>query len=120
HCGHWLAGYTAKCRDNRQSRDNRGNQMRVPIMAFVALMLLPTAQANAAPKAFRDCRDCPEMVIIPGGSFEMGSPDSEPDRDRLEGPLHRVEVPSFAAGKYDVTRGEFGAFVRAKIGRAHV
>ncbi len=28
---------------------------------------------------FKDCPDCPEMVVVPAGSFVMGSPDSEPD-----------------------------------------
>lgn len=35
---------------------------------------------------FRDCPDCPEMVVIPAGSFTMGSPASEPGRYDTEGP----------------------------------
>jgi formylglycine-generating enzyme required for sulfatase activity len=64
-------------------------------------------------QVFRDCAECPEMVVIPGGTFMMGSPNSETGRYGDEGPVHRVTVPSFAAGKYEVTRGEFGAFARA-------
>ena len=64
-------------------------------------------------KAFKDCADCPEMVMIPAGSFEMGSPTSEIGRFDDEGPQHRVSVRSFAAGKFEVTRGQFAAFVAA-------
>ena len=61
---------------------------------------------------FRDCADCPEMVVVPSGSFMMGSPPSEEGRDDDEGPVHRVSIPSsFAVGVYEVTRGEFGRFV---------
>ena len=61
---------------------------------------------------FRDCADCPEMVVVPSGSFMMGSPPSEEGRDDDEGPVHRVSILSaFAVGVYEVTRGEFGRFV---------
>jgi formylglycine-generating enzyme required for sulfatase activity len=53
------------------------------------------------------------MIVIPGGSFLMGSPESEQHRDRIEGPQHRVTIRPFAAGKYDVTRGEWRAFATA-------
>lgn len=63
---------------------------------------------------FRDCPECPEMVVVPAGSFLMGSPSSERDRYKREGPRHRVKIPkTFAVGRYEVTKHEFGAFVRA-------
>ncbi|MDH3658745.1 MAG: SUMF1/EgtB/PvdO family nonheme iron enzyme [Alphaproteobacteria bacterium] len=58
-------------------------------------------QAPASP--FHDCPHCPEMVVIPGGGFLMGSADGEPGRSRNEGPQRRVEIRSFALGKYEVT-----------------
>src|SRR6185437_12249616 len=84
------------------------------------------AQAKAAPRAagavFRDCRACPEMVVLPAGSFTMGSSAEEKSWAATHGgsmeavadeaPQHQVTLPSFALGKYDVTRGEFAAFVR--------
>ena len=61
---------------------------------------------------FRDCADCPEMVVVPSGSFMMGSPSSEEGREDDEGPVHRVTIGApFAVGVYEVTRGEFGRFV---------
>lgn len=63
---------------------------------------------------FRDCDDCPEMVVIPEGDFLMGSPAGEPGRSDEEGPLRQVHVQQFAAGKFDVTRGQWSRFVAAK------
>ena len=40
-------------------------------------------------KSFRDCPDCPEMVVVPAGSFMMGSPASETGRDRMKDPSTR-------------------------------
>lgn len=71
------------------------------------------AGANPDPQSFRDCRACPEMVVIPSGGFLMGSPEDETGRDVIEGPQHPVTIRRFAAGKYDVTRGEWRAFVTA-------
>ncbi len=65
-------------------------------------------------RAFRDCPDCPEMVVVPAGSFMMGSPMSEQDRISNEGPRHRVTIPEpFAVGKYEVTFSEWDACVAA-------
>ena len=54
----------------------------------------------------------PELVRLEGGCFEMGSPVSEPGRDDDEG-RHQVCVADFSIGKYEVTRGEYAAFVQA-------
>lgn len=71
-------------------------------------------------KIFRDCPDCPEMVVIPAGTFMMGLPDSEASREKirtgqanLEKPRHRVSLSAFAAGKYEVTRAEYEAFAQS-------
>jgi uncharacterized protein len=59
---------------------------------------------------FKDCALCPEMVVIPPGTFRMGSPSSEPERDDDEGPQHKVWINySFAVGKYEVTQAEWRA-----------
>jgi formylglycine-generating enzyme required for sulfatase activity len=61
---------------------------------------------------FRDCGACPEMVVIPRGSFTMGSPDSEQGRDSDEEPQHRVTISrAFAVGRFEITRDQFSAFI---------
>ncbi len=72
------------------------------------------AKAQFHGSDFRDCEECPEMVVLSAGSFLMGSPPDEEDREADEGPQHRVEIAQpFAVGKYEVTRGEFSRFVSA-------
>ncbi|MEW6737947.1 MAG: SUMF1/EgtB/PvdO family nonheme iron enzyme, partial [Acidobacteriota bacterium] len=53
-----------------------------------------------------------EMVLIPGGEFEMGSPSTERDRRDNEGPQHRVKVAEFYMGKYQVTQEQWRAVAR--------
>ena len=68
----------------------------------------------AAGARFHDCANCPEMIIIPAGSFTMGSPKSEQGRFDNEGPQHPVTIARpFAMGVYDVTVGEYRRFVNA-------
>jgi formylglycine-generating enzyme required for sulfatase activity len=55
----------------------------------------------------------PQMVVVPGGQFVMGSPNQEGDRARNEGPTHVVRLKSFAMGRTEVTRGEFAKFALA-------
>jgi formylglycine-generating enzyme required for sulfatase activity len=63
---------------------------------------------------FKDCADCPEMVVVPTGSFTMGSPRDEPEREADREDQVHVSIPKpFAVGTFSVTRGEFAAFVAA-------
>ena len=73
-------------------------------------LLLASGVSAGAP--FQDCRDCSRMVVIPGGEFTMGSPESEPERKKFEGPRGHVKVTSFAIGATEVTRGQYAVFVR--------
>ena len=72
-------------------------------------VLTPGAERTLMPgQTFRECaKNCPEMVVIPAGSFIMGSPETEKDRGENEGPQHKVTVKRFAAGKYTVTFDEW-------------
>jgi acetoin utilization deacetylase AcuC-like enzyme/formylglycine-generating enzyme required for sulfatase activity len=47
-----------------------------------------------------------EMVVIPSGSFEMGSAKGMPD----EGPVHRVQISSFWMDRYEVPQDQFGKY----------
>jgi formylglycine-generating enzyme required for sulfatase activity len=63
---------------------------------------------------FKDCDDCPTMVVIPAGSFMMGSPLNEEGRFDAESPQHRVTIRySFLVGKFEVTFDEWDACVSA-------
>jgi formylglycine-generating enzyme required for sulfatase activity len=65
--------------------------------------------ASIAGKTFRDCAECPEMVVIPAGNFLMGSPSKEARRKVNEDPPRRVQVSAFAIGKSTVTQMQWRA-----------
>ena len=66
-----------------------------------------------AGQSFKDCLECPEMVVIPAGRFTMGaSPDEEVATEREDQVRVSIARP-FAVGRFAVTRGEFAAFVAA-------
>lgn len=68
--------------------------------------------AGLAPLSLcRDCPDCPEMVVIPAGSFMMGSPGSEEGRFDSEGPLHEVTIKSFGLARTEATFDQWQACV---------
>jgi formylglycine-generating enzyme required for sulfatase activity len=79
-----------------------------------AAPLTPAQERGLKPKdTFRECAHCPEMVVVPAGSFTMGSPDNEEGRwDDSESPQHVVTIGKpFAVGKLHVTVDQFKAFV---------
>ena len=71
--------------------------------------------ADPAKREFQDCAGgfCgPQMVVVPAGSFMMGSPDSEEGRSSNEGPQRRVTIAKpIAVGKFEVTFAEWDACV---------
>lgn len=50
-----------------------------------------------------------QMVLIPGGSFMMGSPEDELERSDSESPQHLVDIKQFCIGKYPVTQAQWQA-----------
>ena len=74
--------------------------------------MAPERPGSQIGETFLDCPACPLMVVVPAGSFIMGSPSSEADRSDNEGPVHEVRIAEpFAVGVHEVTRGEYGQFV---------
>ena len=64
-------------------------------------------------KTFRDCPECPQMVVVPAGRFVMGSPAEEKGRDADEGPQREVKIPkAIAVGRYEVRFDEWDLCVR--------
>lgn len=62
----------------------------------------------------KDCEPCPELVVVPPGSYLRGSPSNEAERQTDEGPQRLVTIPAaFAVGKYEVTFDQWDACVAA-------
>ncbi len=96
--------------------------MRI-ILAALSLIATTSFAADPAPGVpFRDCADCPELVIVPRGSGTLGSTDDDTrdegvpeDYATRERPLTRLTLKyPFAVGKYEVTVAEFAAYVAAR------
>ena len=80
----------------------------------VLVLTAGAAEAQPAGTTFRDCPECPEMVVVPAGRFMMGSPLVGRRYDKNEGPEHPVTIGyRLAVGVHEVTRGEFARFVSA-------
>ena len=100
--------------------------MRAWIAALGLLALTSCSQMStktAQPVAgsiIKDCRDCPEMVVIPAGSAVLGSSVAERDREHTvkafadrEWPQHPVTIAKpFAIGKFEITRGLYARFAK--------
>ncbi|SDI16525.1 Formylglycine-generating enzyme, required for sulfatase activity, contains SUMF1/FGE domain [Pseudomonas flavescens] len=90
------------------------------LLGHLLLCLTAASSAQAAEQTttpasvFKDCQDCPEMVMLPAGSFVMGTPDDELGRQPDEGPQHSVTFAKpFAISRYPVTAGELDAYLKA-------
>ncbi|MCW5748096.1 MAG: formylglycine-generating enzyme family protein [Alphaproteobacteria bacterium] len=89
------------------------------LLGLMLVLALPwPAQAQ---RIYRDCPQCPEMVSIPAGSYWMGAPAGEEERENVPPQMRGRSAPqravrieyTFSLGRYEVTREEFGAFVQA-------
>ena len=88
----------------------------LPLTALFASAIPALAQANPpAPPGtvFKDCKHCPEMVVLPVGSFVMGTPQDEVGREPDEGPMHIVTFSKpIAISRFQITAGEFDAYIK--------
>jgi formylglycine-generating enzyme required for sulfatase activity len=99
------------------------------IMAAAAIVLAGSAFGTIKAQdlktlaKFKDCAECPEMVVLPKGSFLMGAGRPEERLARAAGlgqMLNHIRPQAkitfkyhFAIGKYELTVAQFGAFVKA-------
>jgi formylglycine-generating enzyme required for sulfatase activity len=77
-------------------------------------VLKPEAERALKPLAsFRECdKDCPEMIVLPAGSFSMGSSPTDKGHYSNEVPQHPVTIARpFAVSKFDVTFADWDACV---------
>ena len=94
----------------RRWQGNRGEAATGYLDADGAKALLALVESVGPPgTTFRDCPECPEMVVVPEGSFLMGSMSGGDDDER---PVHEVTIERpFAVGVYEVTFAEWDACV---------
>ena len=89
---------------------NRGVYL-VKLSVFVAIVSVlsvgcqPKQDEATAPEIVTTASGI-EMVVIPSGSFEMGSAKGMPD----ESPVHKVQISSFWMDRYEVTQDQFGKY----------
>jgi formylglycine-generating enzyme required for sulfatase activity len=101
----------------RPAEQPRSPEAEQPPTGVAAPAPPPAAKpAAAAPLkqnySFRDCATCPEMVVVPAGSFMMGTPESEGEANENEGPARSVTIARpFAVGKFEVTFAQWEACV---------
>lgn len=81
----------------------RGEHVTSALAAMDDLVMRPG-------KLFKDCADCPQMIVVPAGRFEQGSPDDASQGLAAERPLRTVNIPQIiAAGVYEVTMAQWDA-----------
>ncbi len=107
----WLGHGRNDSGDARVVHDRAAARQAAPPASAMA-----SAPALATGARLRDCANeqCPWLRVLPAGRFDMGSPPDEVGRADNEGPLHAVKLPQrLALMEGEVTRRQFGAFVRA-------
>ena len=80
----------------------------IPLTTLFIFLLSTGGGSVANSFVSKACDVCPEMVLLPAGSFRMGDLDGDDD----EKPVHRVNINVFALGKTEVTFAEYDAFAR--------
>ncbi len=108
----------------------RAKQLKAALAPQVAAFISPKIAAPKTVKpavgvyperfrpgdTFKDCEECPEMVVIPPGQFRMG--DLSGDGADAEKPVHDVRVDySFAVGKFEVTQAQWRAMMGSNPSR---
>jgi formylglycine-generating enzyme required for sulfatase activity len=73
-------------------------------------LLSPEQERTLKPKdTFTECSSCPQMVVVPAGSFNMGSP-AVPGTPSDEAPRHNVKFAvQFAVGQFELTFDQWDA-----------
>jgi formylglycine-generating enzyme required for sulfatase activity len=78
-----------------------------PGCASHTLITEPLNPQDGFPPSYTDPYAGVEFIVLPSGSFTMGSPENEKGRDQDEGPTHEVSIESFYIGKYEVTQAQW-------------
>jgi formylglycine-generating enzyme required for sulfatase activity len=105
-------------RDEPRSSQGCSGAQVAALSSNAAIGLSPPEECGLRPKdVFRECVNCPEMVVVPAGEVLMGSTAGDIDSGLAaanEAPQHRAVVKqSIAVGRFEVTRDQYAAFVKS-------
>ena len=92
--------------------------------ALFAAVMAGCTTSPAPGTVFRDCPQCPELVVVPPGSTVAGAAEDEQRRENIPAPMAATERPThpvtiqraLAVGRFEVTRAEYAAFRVAEPG----
>jgi len=81
----------------------RGDHVAAALAAMDDLVMRPG-------KRFRDCPECPELIVVPAGSFVQGSSEAAPEGLAMERPSRTVNIPEpLGVGIFEVTLAQWDA-----------
>ena len=92
------------------STNNSGKDISVEVRKFVQVTPVPDSTQSSAQVVLQDCSDCPEMQLVKGGAFIMGSDTASPSAQ----PAHEVQVADFYISKWPITRKQWNYYVRTQ------
>jgi len=99
----------AKRKEEKQAKAEPGSFF--PLDPVAALTPGSGKSARDPLADWSPCPFCPEMVVVPSGTFTMGSPEDEPERLDREVQVRVSIAKPFAVGKFAVTFDEWDACV---------
>ena len=88
----------------------------IPISADPVQGAVPAPPASSSPAIIRDCEDCPDLLLIPKGTFMMGTLPGGYEQTEAtgEGEPVKIVVPApFLIGRNEITVRQFATFVKA-------
>ena len=66
-----------------------------------------------AGRTFRDCRTCPEMIVVPAGNFTSNNVSDDSAGNDKKIPERSVSINQFAVGRFAITRRQWATYVAA-------
>jgi formylglycine-generating enzyme required for sulfatase activity len=115
--GNPLPGTAQKNDEPLKSQGCPGAQVAA-LSSQAARSLSQPEECGLKPKdVFKECANCPEMVVVPAGEVLMGSNARDIDSGLAaanEGPQHKAVIAqTIAVGRFEVTREQYAAFVKS-------
>ncbi len=96
-------------------------ELPAPVVSPVTLAnaSAPAGQVTKSlglPTIIKDCDQCPELVELPEGQFQIGSAQSDPSGTPSERPQTMISIAAnIAIGRFEVSRGEWLACQTTKV-----